>query len=141
MVTMFNTGPWRLIVFILITFSTSGYWFTRCKTLILDYNLMFGYYNTFYKFEDKLPIMDYIKHETYLPMVTPLIAGLLIDKTRLIWLWMLLFGLVPMLSKMIPILHGDSNWTWFITEVELNALGYSALQVCQIVMLSKWFKG
>ena len=73
-------------------------------------------------------------------MPIPLITGLLIDRTRLIWPWMLLFGAIPALTKLIPITK-DMTFGWMLLECELNDLGYSAVMTCQVVMLSKWFKG
>jgi len=60
----------------------------------------------------------------------PLIAGLLIDKTRKIWVWMLIFPVIPILAVLIPIYQNHSKLSLYLTYKEMCAFGNSGFLVC-----------
>jgi MFS family permease len=74
-------------------------------------------------------------------MFTPIIAGLLIDRTRMAWLWLFLFGLVAFISVLLPLLAPVNSHALYFTYLQINILGESCALICKYVILSKWFRG
>jgi len=77
--TMFNKGPWKWIVCVLLVVSASGNAFTEVSDIILDYNLVVGIENDLFGYEDKVDKITFMRYSSYAKIVGPLAAGFMID--------------------------------------------------------------
>lgn len=98
---MLNSGPWKWIVLILIILSISGKSVSDMKEVILSYNFLVGISNDFYSHDDKMAKVAYMKYCSYAAIVAPILAGIIIDKTRRIWIGLVLFAIISTLAMII----------------------------------------
>jgi hypothetical protein len=137
---MFNTGPWRWIMLFFLWLSTAGQQWDAMSKVILKYNLLFGLQNDLYDDGNGLSKLKYLRYQALITIIAPAFAGFLIDKTRRPGLGILIFNFFPTLAVLLPLKNGRTS-ALQISYEELTNFGASALLVCEIVILSKWFKG
>lgn len=112
--------------------------FDTSKDLILRHNMMFGVIYDFYKEGGTLSKSAQLRYAGFSRCVAPLISGLLIDKTRLLWLCIFVFGVLGILATSLK-LKEEASPTGGIFLEELESFSNHGLLCCQIVILSKWF--
>lgn len=91
---IFNSGPWKWILFACIFLSFSGQALQETKQAILNYNLLAGINNDFYPYAENMKKVTFIRFKDVTAILGPLVAGFLIDKSRLPWIWLIVFALL-----------------------------------------------
>lgn len=100
---------------------------------------MFGLKNDFYDPNRAFTKGVLLRYNTWARCIAPLISGVIIDKTRSLWLCLLIFGSIAIFVAAIRN-SIDETVKQEIMFGELESFGNYSLLTCQVVMLSKWFR-